>query len=201
MPPKPLRSSVFRQKIIDIQHTREGVTSVGNEFSTLLTLTRNAGVEILDSFSEPHSEDEERSESLTACKSIKHAGDSRRNFKVPMINPKNPIHADKRCSMGFSNIVEILDPILSRKEIKVNVMRNNAEKEIATAMNAGVAAVGAESRRFGEFAGSVERSEIQTRFLIKLSRISIFNLPYCGDRVGAVQFTGALFFEREHEPG
>lgn len=99
----------------------------------------------------------------------------------PMINPKNPIHADKRCSMGLSNIVEILDPILSRKDIKVNVNRNNAEKKIATAMNAGVAAVGAESRRFGELAGSTERS-------------------YCGDRVGTVQLTGALFFEREHEP-
>jgi hypothetical protein len=66
--------------------------------------------------------------------------------------------------MGLSNIVENLDPIFSRKEIKVNVKRNNAEKEIATAMNAGVAAVGAESRRFGELAGSIERSEIQTRF-------------------------------------
>jgi len=94
-----------------------------------------------------------------------------------MINPKNPIHADKCCSMGFSNIVEILDPILLRKEIKVNVKRNNAEKEIATAMNAGVAAVGAESKRFGELAGSTERSRIQTRVLIKLGRISNFNLP------------------------
>lgn len=70
----------------------------------------------------------------------------------------NPTHADSLCTIGLSNATESFGPILWRKEIKVKVMKKIIKNEMATAMNAGVEAVGAERRRFGALPGRAVRS-------------------------------------------
>lgn len=82
------------------------------------------------------------------------------NETIPMRKPMNPTHADSRCTIGLSNAPEIFPAILWRKEIKVKVMKKKTENKMATAMNAGVEAVGAERRRFGALPGRVVRSVV-----------------------------------------
>ena len=75
-----------------------------------------------------------------------------------MRKPKNPTHADSRCTSGLSKIAESFALILWRKEIKMKVMKKMIENEMATATNAGVETVGAERRRFGALPGRTVRS-------------------------------------------
>lgn len=74
------------------------------------------------------------------------------------MNPRSPTHVEARWMDGFSSVPEILAPSFSRKAIIVKSRKKIMENESATAMNAGVVAVGAE-RRLGEFPGRTERSE------------------------------------------
>jgi len=60
-------------------------------------------------------------------------------------------------------------------------MKKIIKNEMATAMNAGVEAVGAERRRFGALPGRAVRS-------------------YTGEMEASVQFMGAALFVFEHEP-
>jgi hypothetical protein len=74
-----------------------------------------------------------------------------------MRKPKNPTHADSRWTSGFSNMPESLPPILWRKEIKVKEMKKRIDSAIATEINVGVVAVGAD-RRFELLPGRRVRS-------------------------------------------
>jgi len=100
---------------------------------------------------------------------------------IPIRNPKNPTHADSRCTIGFSNMTESLPPILWRKEIKVKEMKKSIDNAIATEMNAGVVAVGADKRRFELLPGRTARS-------------------YKGETEASVQLMLAALFFLEHEP-
>lgn len=80
------------------------------------------------------------------------------NETIPTRKPINPTHADSRCTIGLSNAPESFALILWRKEIKVKVMKKMIENEMATAINAGVEAVGAERRRFESLPGRAVRS-------------------------------------------
>jgi len=97
------------------------------------------------------------------------------------MKPKIPIQADTRGKSGLSKSAAILEPILWRKEINVNAMKNNTENEIAIAMNTGVDAVGAERRRSGALLGRASRL-------------------YWGESDGLVQLRPAALFGREQEP-
>lgn len=74
-----------------------------------------------------------------------------------MRKPKNPTHADRRCSIGLANKASIFGAILWRREIKVKDRKKRIEKEMAIAMNTGVEAVGGESRS-DAFSGRTESS-------------------------------------------
>jgi len=80
---------------------------------------------------------------------------------------------------GFSSVAPNL-PMEPRNDMRVNIKKNMTVNARATAMNAGVVAVGAE-RRSGAFPGRTDKS-------------------YVGLIVGEVQFTGASLFGLEHEP-
>lgn len=74
------------------------------------------------------------------------------------MNPKNPIHADSRCTMGLSKTLDAF-PILCRNDIRVDMKKNTMENVRATAMNAGVAMPGGEIKKLGALLGRAERSE------------------------------------------
>jgi hypothetical protein len=75
----------------------------------------------------------------------------------PIMKPKRPIHAEKRCMPGRSNTAPAL-PILWRSEIMVNVMKKITPRIKLRARNAGVAAVGEVSSE-GALPDRTERSE------------------------------------------
>jgi hypothetical protein len=77
---------------------------------------------------------------------------------IPTRKPKNPTHADRCCTIGFSIIPATFGFILWRRDIKVKDMKNKIEKEMAIAMNTAVVAVGAESISPGASPGSTEKS-------------------------------------------
>jgi len=99
----------------------------------------------------------------------------------PITNPKKPIKADMFCTSCLSrNVVNLLF-ILWRNDINGKDTRNNTENNRATAMNAGVEAVGADKRRFGVFLGRADKS-------------------YTGLAVGEVQLIFAALLLLAHEP-
>ncbi len=73
------------------------------------------------------------------------------------MKPKIPIQAVERWTMGLSKNAPAF-PIFVRKAVKLNRRKNRNVNAIATAMNAGVVAVGA-LRKSGAFPGSTVRSE------------------------------------------
>lgn len=97
------------------------------------------------------------------------------------MKPRTPIQAEIRWIMGFSKVADTLSPILCRKDVNVNVKKNNAEKDSATAMKTGVDGAGGDSNKAGTFPGKTLRL-------------------YDGDTDGSVQFRLAEFVRREHDP-
>lgn len=76
----------------------------------------------------------------------------------PIMKPNNPIHAVERCTMGRSNQGPAFPSLLLRA-VNVNRRKNMKVNANETAMNAGVVAVGADSRS-GALDGRFERSKI-----------------------------------------
>ena len=74
------------------------------------------------------------------------------------MKPKIPTHADRRCTIGLSNIPANFGLILWRKDIMVKEKKNKIEKEMAIAMNTGDVASGGESKKSGASPGSAEKS-------------------------------------------
>ena len=73
-----------------------------------------------------------------------------------MRKPRRPIHAVVRWMAGLSKTLPNL-PIFPRKDVMVNRRKKMIVNARDTAMNAGVVAVGAESKS-GALLGSTERS-------------------------------------------
>lgn len=74
------------------------------------------------------------------------------------MNPRRPIQAEIRWTIGLSNTPESFAPSFDRRQIIVNRMKKTIENPSETAMNAGVVAVGA-VKRLGALPGRSERSE------------------------------------------
>ena len=74
------------------------------------------------------------------------------------MKPDRPIQADARWIVGLSNAADNLAPSLARKAIMVKRMKKMDESPRATAMKAGVVAVGADNQR-DTSPGSTERSK------------------------------------------
>jgi hypothetical protein len=77
---------------------------------------------------------------------------------MPIMKPKNPIHAERRWSKGLLSTPLNPSPICSRNEMRVNVMQNSMENDRATAIKAAAVAAGADSTRFGALSGRADRS-------------------------------------------
>jgi len=100
---------------------------------------------------------------------------------TPMKKLKKPIHALRRCSIGFSSVAFSFPGSLCRRDIKVNVTKNTIEKATAMETNAAGEPVGAESKSVGAFLGKTVVS-------------------YCGEMLGTVQLMGAELLLRAQEP-
>ena len=74
------------------------------------------------------------------------------------MKPKIPIQAHTRWTMGLSSAAPSLAPSLARKAIREKRTKKMDENPRATAMKAGVVAVGADNQRDASL-GSTERSE------------------------------------------
>ena len=75
------------------------------------------------------------------------------------MKPNRPIHAVERCTIGRSNQTPAFPSLLLRA-VKVKRKKNMTVNAKETAMNAGVVAVGAESKS-GAFDGKSVRSKTQ----------------------------------------
>jgi hypothetical protein len=80
---------------------------------------------------------------------------------MPIIKPKNPIHAERLWSKGLSSTLLKPWPILSRNEMRVNVMKNSMENDKATAMKAAAEAAGAYNTSCGALPGRADRSSMK----------------------------------------
>jgi len=134
---------------------RETVGKFRNKMWCVGTLELNALVEIIDGFSEPQTDYQERGET---CESISVRGCKDRYFDgVPIMKPKIPIQAHTRWTIGLSSVAPNLAPSLARKAIRVKRMKKMDENPRAMAMKAGVVDVGADNQR-DMSPGSTERS-------------------------------------------
>jgi len=83
-------------------HHRETVGKLRDQMWSISTLELDALVEVIDRFSEPQANDQERGET---CRSSCERGicQERRFNLVPIMKPNKPIQADARWTMGLSS--------------------------------------------------------------------------------------------------
>lgn len=130
----------------------------------IVTLELDTLVEIINGFSEPQADDQERGDTCGIHVSLRIKGGRFRD--IPIVKPKIPIQAQARWTMGLSRLAPNL-PSLPRKAIRLNRTKKMIENPKEMPMNAGVVAVGADNQRDASL-GSTERSKwgMRSRLLV-----------------------------------
>lgn len=136
---------------------RETIGKSRNKMWSVCTLELDTLVEIIHGLSKPQADDQERGDTYKSICKFR-VGQDEYFDHVPIMKPVRPIQADARWIIGLSSVADNLAPSLARKAIMVKRMKKTDENPRATAMKAGVVAVGADSQRDTSFE-STERSK------------------------------------------
>jgi hypothetical protein len=136
------RAGVARKKL-----TCERVSGAGCQRGPFRAHRLDGFVEIPHRFPEPHPQNEECHQPLSAF--VSQTPSEGREGNSPMINAKTPIHALSLCTAGFSNVSRARPTILCLNEMRLNVRKKTNDRPSATATKPGTIGNGSERRSVG----------------------------------------------------